>query len=93
MISFFKFPKGVLQRLNFFQARFFAQEDSEKKKYPSAKLNVVCRLKDQGGLDIQELELQNQALLGKWLFKILCEDGIWQTIIKRKCVGDFSKVY
>jgi hypothetical protein len=55
--------------------------------------NFVCRPKDQGEVGIRDLEFQNRALLGKWLFKILCEDGIWQTIIKRKCVGDFSKVY
>jgi hypothetical protein len=48
---------------------------------------VVCRPKDQGGLGIQDLEVKNRALLGKWLFKLLTEDGIRQTLLRRKYVG------
>ena len=52
------------------------------------KWSVVCRPKDQGGLGVHDLEVKNRALLGKWLFKLLSEDGIWQTLIRRKYVGD-----
>jgi hypothetical protein len=38
-------------------------------------------------LGIHDLEVKNTALLGKWLFKLLTEDGTWQTILKRKYVG------
>jgi hypothetical protein len=31
--------------------------------------------KDQGGLGVQDLELKNRELLGKWLFKLLTGDG------------------
>jgi hypothetical protein len=75
MLSFFLLPKGVLSRLDFFRLRFFWQGDSEKKKYRLAKWSVVCRPKDQGGLGIQDLEVKNTALLGKWLFRLLTEDG------------------
>jgi hypothetical protein len=51
-----------------------------------AKFDVVCRQKDQGGLSIHNLEVKNQALLQKWLFKLLTKDGIRQTILKRKYV-------
>jgi hypothetical protein len=44
----------------------------------------VCQLNDQGGLGIQNLEIQNQCLLSKWLFKLINEDGLWQTIICNK---------
>jgi hypothetical protein len=37
--------------------------------------SVVFRPKDQGGLGIQDLEVKNIALLGKWLFRLLTEDG------------------
>jgi hypothetical protein len=37
MLSFFLLPKGVLNRLDFFQSRFFWQGNSEKKKYRLAK--------------------------------------------------------
>jgi hypothetical protein len=30
-----------------------------------------------------------KILLGKWLFKLLMEDGTWQTILKRKYVGSW----
>ena len=49
---------------------------------------MVCRPKDQGGLGVHDLEVKNRALLGKWLFKLLSEDGIWQTLIRRKYVGE-----
>jgi hypothetical protein len=48
---------------------------------------VVCRPKDQGGLGVHDLEVKNSALLGKWLFKLLTEDGVWQTLLKRKYIG------
>jgi hypothetical protein len=81
MLSFFLLPKGVLNRLDFFRSRFFWQGDSEKKKYRLAKWSVVCSPKDQGGLGIQDIEVKNTALLGKWLFRLLTEDGIWQTVL------------
>jgi hypothetical protein len=40
-----------------------------------AKWNVVCHPKDQGGLGIHDLEVKNMGLLGKWLFKLLTEEG------------------
>jgi hypothetical protein len=43
--------------------------------------------KDQGGLGIHYLEVKNTALLGKWLFKLLTEEGTWQTILKRNKFG------
>jgi hypothetical protein len=87
MLSFFQVPKGVLQRLDYYRSRFFWQGDSEKKKYRLAKWNVVCRPKDQGGLGIHDLEAKNTALLGKWLFKLLTEEGVWQTLLRRKYIG------
>jgi hypothetical protein len=82
MLSFFLLPKGVLNRLDFFRSRFFWQGDSKKKKYRLAKWSVVCTPKDQGGLGIHDLEVKNTALLRKWLFRLLTEDGIWQTILR-----------
>ena len=87
MISFFQLPKGVLHRLDYFRSRFFWQGDSEKKKYRLAKWSVVCRPKDQGGLGIHDLDVKNRALLGKWLFKLLTEDGVWQTLLRKKHIG------
>jgi hypothetical protein len=45
---------------------------------------MVCQPRDQGGLCIQNLEIQNKCLLSKWLFKLINEDGLWQTILRNK---------
>jgi hypothetical protein len=51
------------------------------------KWNIICRPKDQGGLGVHDLEVKNRALLGKWLSRLLTEDGIWQQLLRRKYVG------
>jgi hypothetical protein len=33
------------------------------------------------------LEVKNTTLLDKWLYKLLTEDDVWQTLLKRKYVG------
>jgi hypothetical protein len=76
MIYFFLLPKGVLHKLDYYRSRFFWQGDSEKKKCQLVKWSIVCRPKDQGGLEVHDLEVKNSALLGKWLFKLLIEDGV-----------------
>jgi hypothetical protein len=87
MISFFLLPKGVLHKLDYYRSRFSLQGDSEKNKYRLVKWGVVCRPKDQGGLGVHDLAVKNSALLGKWLFKLLTEDGVLQTLLKRKYIG------
>ena len=46
-------------------------------------------------MGINDLQVKNTALLGKWLFKLLTEDGVWQTLLRRKYVGSkaLSQVY
>lgn len=48
---------------------------------------MLCRPKSQGGLGIQDLEIKNIALLSKWIYKLLTENGVWQEIIRNKYVG------
>jgi hypothetical protein len=36
---------------------------------------------------VHDLEAKNSALLCKWLFKLLTEDGVWQTLLRRKYIG------
>jgi hypothetical protein len=81
MLSFFEVPKGVLEKINYFRSRFFWQHDSQKKKYRLTKWSIMCQPNNQGGLRIQNLEIQNECLLSKWLFKLINEDGLWQRIL------------
>jgi hypothetical protein len=48
----------------------------------------MCQPKDQGGLGIQSLEIQNECLLSKWLFKLINEEGLWQTILQNKYLSN-----
>jgi hypothetical protein len=43
--------------------------DIQLKKYNLVTLNVVCKCKHRGGLDILDLELMNTTLLAKWLVR------------------------
>jgi hypothetical protein len=45
---------------------------------------MVCRPKDQGGLGIEVLEVKNNCLLRKWLFKIINEEVMWQELLCNK---------
>jgi hypothetical protein len=84
MLSFFEVPKGVLEKIDYFRARFFWQNDSQKKKYRLMKWDVTCQPRDQGGLGVTNIEVQNRCLLSKWLFKLINEDGLWQQILHKK---------
>ncbi|WVZ91755.1 hypothetical protein U9M48_037881 [Paspalum notatum var. saurae] len=84
MLSFFAIPKGILKKLEYLRSRFFWQNDQHKKKYHLIKWDQIRQPKEQGGLGIIDLEVQNKCLLSKWLFKLANEDGIWQTILRNK---------
>ena len=84
MMSFFEIPKGVLKNLDHFKSTFFWQGSSEKHKFRLAKWDILCRPKDQGGLEILDLQLQNKCLLAKWLVNLLNTTGLWQTLLTNK---------
>ena len=87
MFCFFEIPKKVLKKLNFYRSRFFWEGDGHKRKYRLSKWDILCRPKEQGGLGIMDLNVQNKCLLSKWLFKLINEDGIWQQILRNKYLG------
>jgi hypothetical protein len=84
MMSFFEVLKGVLKNLDHFRSRFFWQGFANKHKYRLAKWDILCRPKDQGGLGILNLHLQNKCLLAKWLVNLLNTDGTWQSLLRNK---------
>ena len=88
MMSFFEIPRGVLKKLDYFRSRFFWQSDEHKKNYRLTKWEVVCTPKDQGGLEVLNLDVHNKCLLSKWLFKLLNRDGVWQQLLKSKYLRD-----
>jgi hypothetical protein len=73
------------EKLDYFQSRFFWQQ--EKRKYRLVKWSILCQPKDQEGLDIQNLDIQNTAVHRMWLYKLLTTDGTWQELIRNKYLG------
>jgi hypothetical protein len=84
MLSFFEVPREVLKRLDCYRSKFFWEGEGHKKKYRPTKWSIVCTHKDLGGLGILDLDLQNKCLLSKWLFRLINEVGVWQTILRNK---------
>jgi hypothetical protein len=78
LMSFFKIPQGVVEKLDYYRSHFFWQCDEHKKKYRLAKWSILRKPKSVGGLGIIDLEVQNKCFVSKWLFKLLNEDGLWQ---------------
>jgi hypothetical protein len=59
MMSFFRIPKGVLEKLDYYRSRFFWQCDDHKKKYRLAKWSIIHKPRSVG----------EWALL-TWIYKI-----------------------
>jgi hypothetical protein len=56
MLSFFRIPKGVLEKLDYYRSIFFWQCDEHKKKYRLAKWSILCKPKSVGGMGIIDLD-------------------------------------
>jgi hypothetical protein len=56
----------------------------KKYKYRLARWDILCHPKDQGGLVILNLQLQNKCLLAKWLVNLLNTNGTWQSLLRNK---------
>jgi hypothetical protein len=84
MMSFFEIPKGVLKNIDHFRSIFFWQGSTKKYKYKLARWVILCRPKDQGGLEILDLQFQNKCLLAKWLVNLLNTKGTWQSLLRNK---------
>jgi hypothetical protein len=56
MLSFFRIPKGVLERLDYYRSRFFWQCD-EHKKYKLARWSILHKPISVGGMGIIDLDI------------------------------------
>jgi hypothetical protein len=66
----------------------WAKEDSNSTPHSLAAWSMVCRTKNQGGLGVLNLELQNKALLLKQLHKFYSKaDAPWVQLV-RNLYGD-----
>jgi hypothetical protein len=59
-----------------------------KKKYRLARWDIICQPKEVGGQGILNLEVHNKCLLSKWLYELLNEKGMWQSLLRRKYLAN-----
>ena len=81
-------------RPEYYWSRFFLANDNHNKNYRLVWWPLLSQPKEQGGLGIMNLDLQNKCLLDKWLFKLSNEHDIWQDLSRNKYIKDntFSQV-
>ena len=88
LLSFFRIPKKVVQKIVSIQRNFLWGGHQEANKIPWVKWDKVCLLKNKGGLGIKDLSLFNEALLGKWGWQLANNhDQPWSRILISKYGG------
>lgn len=60
----------VVARIQRLQEEFLWQGRNNSKKFHLVKWSSLCKPKSDVGLGFKPLKLMNQALLGKWLWRI-----------------------
>jgi hypothetical protein len=62
LCSFFEVTRGALKKIEYDTLSFFGSMTNTKKKYRLAKWSILCQPKEQGGLGIQNIDMQNGCL-------------------------------
>lgn len=85
----FKCLKAVVKRIDKLRCEFLWNDTVEKRKFHLVRWDIVCQPDACGGLGIQSLALMNEALLGKWLWRLgESSQGLWRRIIVDKYMVD-----
>ncbi|GJZ03371.1 RNA-directed DNA polymerase, eukaryota [Tanacetum coccineum] len=82
-LSIFKVPKGILKVLEAIRNNFFIGADPMVKKITWIAWDKVLASKKQGGLGVSSFYALNRALLLKWVWRFVSQDGsLWTRVIK-----------
>ena len=88
LLSFFKIPQRIVQRLISLQRNFLWGGDNDHKKIPWVKWADICLPKTDGGLGIKDILKFNVALMGRWIWAFASDQQqLWATIINSKYRG------
>nr|GEV47131.1 hypothetical protein [Tanacetum cinerariifolium] len=81
-MSIYKTPKGVLNEMEMLRNRFFNGADTSENKITWVAWDKVLASKKKGGLGVSSFFSLNRALLLKWVWQFLSQDGsLWSQVI------------
>nr|GEY84655.1 RNA-directed DNA polymerase, eukaryota [Tanacetum cinerariifolium] len=82
-MSIYKVPRGVLKSMETIRSKFFNGADYLDKKITWAAWGKVLASKKNGGLGVSSFHALNRALLLKWVWRFISQDGsLWFRVIQ-----------
>nr|GEW32371.1 RNA-directed DNA polymerase, eukaryota, reverse transcriptase zinc-binding domain protein [Tanacetum cinerariifolium] len=82
-MSIFKVPRGMLKTMEAIRSRFFNGIGQEDAKITWIAWNNVLASKKRGGLGVSSFFALNRALLLKWVWRFIYQDGsLWSRVIR-----------
>ncbi|GJW51804.1 RNA-directed DNA polymerase, eukaryota [Tanacetum coccineum] len=82
-LSNWKVPKGILKTMEAIRSNFFNGFDSSVKKITWADWDKILASKKNGGLGVSSFHALNRALLLKWAWRFISQDGsLWFRVIQ-----------
>ncbi|CAJ2638568.1 unnamed protein product [Trifolium pratense] len=84
-LSFFKAPSGTISSIESLFIKFFWGGCEDSRKISWVNWNSICLSKESGGLGVRRLREFNQALLGKWCWRMLVDrEGLWFRVLEAR---------
>nr|GFA85682.1 RNA-directed DNA polymerase, eukaryota [Tanacetum cinerariifolium] len=81
-MSIFKVPKGILKIIEMIRSNFFNGFDSSNRKITWAAWDKILASKKNGGIGVSSFHALNRALLLKWVWRFISQDGsLWFRVI------------
>nr|ABN05720.1 RNA-directed DNA polymerase (Reverse transcriptase) [Medicago truncatula] len=81
-LSFFKAPAGTISSIDSILSKFFWGGSEDLRKISWVGWQRVCKRKEYGGLGVRRLREFNEALLGKWCWRLLVDrGGLWYRVL------------
>ncbi|GKA15791.1 RNA-directed DNA polymerase, eukaryota [Tanacetum coccineum] len=82
-MSIYKVPKGILNEMEMIRCNFFKGADPSERKISWVSWDKVLASKKNGGLGVSSFHALNRALLLKWVWRFLSQDGsLWYRVIQ-----------
>ena len=90
-MGFYLLPKSVHLEMDQIRSNFFWQGAKEEFRYHMAKMDTICRPKNQGGLGMINTSTMNECLLVKWIWRIAKgSNETWFKILQAKYMQNGS---